>query len=366
MTSRERLTRLFNGRDIDRIPVWLLFPYFISPSYADIHNLPAYRPVLEQIPLTDTIERMDINTGFLFNAHPLINRENRRYIEGGKTIDEQIISYRDIVLKRTVKKGPSGTEVDNFVKTAEDIDKIMSLPYKPFEPDTDQFFDRRDEFGDHGLMGISYSDPITALHDICAETQFPLFLVDETAKINGFLEMMFERIYYTLEFMLKKGAGPLYWIGGPEYVVPPMISPSHFYDLAVRHDQKLFDLIRSYGMKSMLHCHGKIKKVLPGLKQMGFDSIHPVEPPLMGDCKLQEARAVLGKDTIIAGNIQYGDLWSKSEEEMEQLVKDAIDEGREGRFILATTGGPSAKEINDTVVKNYLRIIDTAVRYGQF
>ena len=118
-------------------------------------------------------------------------------------------------------------------------------------------------------------------------------------------------------------------------------------------------------MKSMLHCHGSIKKVLSGLNQMRFDSIHPVEAPPMGDCELEEARAVFGRDTIIAGNIQYGDLWSKTEEEMEQSVKSAIEKGRNGRFILATTGGPSAKTINDTVVRNYTRIIDTAMRYGK-
>ena len=27
MTSRERLTRLFNGQEVDRTPIWLLAPY---------------------------------------------------------------------------------------------------------------------------------------------------------------------------------------------------------------------------------------------------------------------------------------------------------------------------------------------------
>jgi uroporphyrinogen-III decarboxylase len=112
----------------------------------------------------------------------------------------------------------------------------------------------------------------------------------------------------------------------------------------------------------MLHCHGKIGNVLSGLKNIGFDSIHPIEAPPMGDCTLAKAREVFGKDTILVGNIQYGDLWEKTEEEMEYLVQTALKEGAEtGRFILATTGGPSAPEINDNVVKNYRRIIKTVI-----
>jgi len=366
MTSKERLTRLFEGKDIDRIPVWLLFPYFISPSYADIYNLPDYKPILEQVSsCTDTIERMDINTGFCFNANPSVNFAKRNYTEDGYHIEEQTVSYKDIKLRKAVKRGPSGIEIENYIKTEDDIDRILSLPYKPAEPDTELFNKRRDEFGERGLMGISYSDPISVLHGLCTETEFLLHIVDFPEKINQFLDVMYERISHTLKFMLERGVGPLYWIGGPELVTPPLVSPSYFYDLAVKYNAKLFGLIRNYGMKSMLHCHGNIKKVLSGLNQMGFDSIHPVEAPPMGDCHLGEARTVFGKDAIIAGNIQYGDLWSKSEEEMEQLVKSAIYEGRDGRFILATTGGPSAKEINGTVVRNYARLMDAAMRYGK-
>ncbi|MCL2833155.1 MAG: hypothetical protein FWD78_08300 [Treponema sp.] len=321
---------------------------------------------MEQVSdFTDTIERINLDTGFCFNAHPMVNSVSRHYTDGDLIIDEQIIKFKDIVLKKSVKKGRSGTKVENYIKTPDDIDKIFSLPYKPAEPDPDMFLKKRIDFGERGLMGVSFNDPISVFHNLCMETDFPLYIMDETKKIYEFLEVMFERIYHTLEFLLKKNIGPVFWMDGPEYVTPPMISPDFFYDLAVKYDKRLFDLIRNYGMKSMLHCHGNIKKVLPGLNQMGFDSIHPVEAPPMGDCPLPVARAVFGKNVIITGNIQYGDLWNKTEEEMEQLVKTVIEEGREGRFILATTGGPSSKEINDTVIKNYSRIIETAMHYGK-
>ena len=36
LTSRDRLTRLFDGKEIDRVPIWLLAPYHRQGCYADI------------------------------------------------------------------------------------------------------------------------------------------------------------------------------------------------------------------------------------------------------------------------------------------------------------------------------------------
>ena len=61
-----------------------------------------------------------------------------------------------------------------------------------------------------------------------------------------------------------------------------------------------------------------------------------------------------------------GDLWSKTEEEMEDLVRRTIEEGKQGAFILATTGGPSPPVINERVLGNYLKIIETALEVGRY
>ena len=66
----------------------------------------------------------------------------------------------------------------------------------------------------------------------------------------------------------------------------------------------------------MIHCHGKLGEVLNSLAAIGADSHHPIEGPPMGNCTLTQAWEVLGKEAIIAGNIQLGDLWSKTEDEM--------------------------------------------------
>jgi len=130
-----------------------------------------------------------------------------------------------------------------------------------------------------------------------------------------------------------------------------IIERRHFDRLVVRYTKPLVDLVRSYGKKSMIHCHGKIGAVLSGLAAIGADSHHPIEGPPMGNCTLRQTRQVLGERAILAGNIQLGDLWSATVEEMEDLVKGIIEEGKQDPFILSITGGPSAPQIDERVKK---------------
>lgn len=361
LTGKERLTRLFKGQEIDRIPIWLQFPYFVSPYYANIFEISSYKPILDDIyRYTEIIDRQLFDTGFAFSGHPDIRKELRHYKDNSFSVSETIISYKDVELKSTVKKSADSTVIEPFIKKIEDLEKILQLPYLPPRPNLNEFLSKGNELGDRGLMGVDLKDPLSVLHDLCDESEFTIYIHTEFEKVKVFLDILFERVFDAYTYLLENGVGPVYWISGAEFAVPPMVSPAYFDDLVTNYTKQLCELIRSYGCWSMIHCHGKISKVLSSLKQIGFDSIHPIEAPPMGDCTLTDARNIFGRDTILVGNIQLGDLWEKSEEEMEHIVKETLKEGNTGRFILATTGGPSAPEINGTVVKNYLRIIETA------
>ena len=78
LTSRERLTRLFNGQEIDRTPIWLLAPYHHVDFYADIYDLPSYERLVPYIDrYCDTFDRRTYDTGVAYNANPEIKRTKR-------------------------------------------------------------------------------------------------------------------------------------------------------------------------------------------------------------------------------------------------------------------------------------------------
>lgn len=139
MTSRERLTRLFNGEDIDRVPIWLLFPYYPSDSYANIWEIPSYQPVLQTVyEYTDTIECRHLNTGFCFNTHPDIQHEQSSFVEDDNTVSQRTVRYKDIKLQSSITKGTKGTFIKSLIRDPDDRSKILSMPYQRPEPEVDR------------------------------------------------------------------------------------------------------------------------------------------------------------------------------------------------------------------------------------
>ena len=49
MTGKDRLTRLFNGQEIDRVPIYLLFQDYAAPFYTDVWSIPAYEPIVARV-----------------------------------------------------------------------------------------------------------------------------------------------------------------------------------------------------------------------------------------------------------------------------------------------------------------------------
>ena len=49
MTGKDRLTRLFNGKEIDRVPIYLLFQDYAAPFYTDVWSIPVYKPIVARV-----------------------------------------------------------------------------------------------------------------------------------------------------------------------------------------------------------------------------------------------------------------------------------------------------------------------------
>lgn len=358
LTSHERLTRLFAGQEIDRCPVWLLFPYFRSAAYADIWKMPLYDTVLPEIyARTDTIERYDrFDMGFCGSHHPDIKQWSETRLQNGEIKRMTTVSCGEITLTKSIVTGEK-TILEPFVKEPDDLLKILQMPYESAQQDYTEFRQQEKELGEHGLMGINLIDPLSYLHSVCSETGFIMIAYEEPEIVDAFLEEMTARCLNQVNDFLDHDIGQVFWISGAEFATPPMLPPSCFDRMVVRHTKKICEAIHSRGKYTLIHCHGKIGRIISGLRDIGMDALHPIEPPPMGDCTLKQARAVLG-DTILIGNLQYGDLFTASKEETAERVQCAIKEGSSGRFILSISGGPSASYITQKVIDNYLTILE--------
>ena len=164
---------------------------------------------------------------------------------------------------------------------------------------------------------------------------------------------------------MERNIGEVFFIVGAEFAGPPLVSPAKFSEMSARYVKGIVDLIREYGKWSIVHYHGNLYRILDGMKAIGPDGLHTVEAPPIGDCTISQAREVLGKETILIGNIQYDDLARREPAEIEAMVQAAVEEGRSGRFILSPTAGPYEQEIGEQQVGNYLAFIEAGIKYGK-
>jgi len=366
MNSRERLTRLFNNQEIDRVPIWLLAPFHSLTYYADIYNLPCYKNIVGHIDkYCDTFDRRHFNTGFCYNANPDIVTSDFEETVGGNVRSGKKTIYKDLEFTRYMQKGKDGTSVKYFVDDAEALASIINIPYTPIEPDVSVYFKEKEELGDRGLMMIDIGDPLGPLYNLMSAEDFSISTIIDYDKILEFTDEMYRRAYQLYKYVLERDVGEVFFIVGAEFAGPPLVSPAKFNDMSVRYVKGIVDLIRSYGKKSIVHYHGQLYHVLDGMKQINPDGLHTIEAPPVGDCTITQARAVL-EDMILIGNIQYDDLARRNKQEIDLMVKQAIDEAKGGRFILSPTAGPYESELSDTMIENYIAFIEAGIKYGKY
>lgn len=362
LSSRQRLLRLFSGRDIDRIPIWLLAPWHPLKYYADIYHTDSYREVCAAIDqYCDTFDRRRPELGIAYNVHKdIIITEIHTSTRQGTHIH-----CGSSTLESYVEKSGHRTRRKFLVDDPQQLIDILSWPYEPPRPSLDIFRQEMAELGDRGLYMLDLGDPLEPLYHLCDPADFSMWTLTDLDILMEFIDITYERAISVYKYFLDNNIGDVFFIVGAEFAGPPLVSPSLFNQLSEKYVKGIADLIRSYGKYSIVHFHGQILKLLNGFKSVGANGLHTIEAPPIGDCTLTQARAVLGKETVLIGNIQYDDLARLKEEEIDKLVYDAIEQGKSGRFILSPTAGPYEKEVSPKMVSNYLAFIRAGIEYGR-
>jgi len=90
------------------------------------------------------------------------------------------------------------------------------------------------------------------------------------------------------------------------------------------------------------------------------DGLEPLEPPSQGDMTLAEIKAVIGKDTVLMGNIEAADIENLPTSQFEKKVVTALQEGTRGGgrgFILQPSSCPYGRTITPLTMANYEAMI---------
>jgi hypothetical protein len=197
------------------------------------------------------------------------------------------------------------------------------------------------------------------------QEDFLLRFATDPAPIEELVRMRFAEVIAELRGLLealRNSAQPfLFYTAGPERATPPLMPPSAFARLVTPYHTRLLELIHSFGYRVSLHCHGRVRQVLPHALECGFDVIEPAEPPPQGDIGLAELlRAGEGRAAIL-GYVQDQDLHTHDPAEIRRHVREVrrIVGDRPG-YVCAPTCTPFQYPPSPRYVESYVSFLEEA------
>jgi hypothetical protein len=358
-----------NIQEPDRVPIWMLYPRERLSYYVDVHSLPSYAPLMPHVwERTDWLDRRSIPAPPFYTAAAQVESSVKQ--NDGWTITRHALHtpLGDLCSEhRQDKENAAGATTEHYCKGIADLEKVLSIPYEPVEPDLIPFHEARKRLSDAGLTMVNLSMPIGVAYGLTHPQTFAIWTLTERERLVRFTQVMFERLYAFLQKALEAGAGPVFFAVGTEFVAPPMCAPAAFDALITPFDAPIFELIHSHGGKVIVHHHGNISAILERIADLGADGIQPIEEPPIGDCTMAEAKRRIGDRVCLVGSVQYDDFARLPPDEMEVLVRRQMrDAAPGGGMILAPTAGPYAARLTERQQENTIRFIDAGHRWGRY
>lgn len=340
LTSRERIMRLFKGEEVDRpgLKLWGMDMdlKLLNPAYGKVISR-AYE--LSDIFATGGSD-FDIYFGKSRNKY----EEVKTVKIDGYRADRHITIHTPLGTLKGIQRisfaGEPSYTIEYPIKEPEDVGKILSIPYEPFEFNKDAYFLKQGLLGDRGIVMYRLDQAGYALHRLMGTENFSYIKNEYREELTELVDVFYRRIEAHLkEALMEKIPGPFGWVG-PELFIPPLASPSDFEHYVFERDKKLCDIIHGENSHVWVHCHGKVRDFIGRFIHMGVDILNPLEPPKNGDVDLDEIISLYGNSIGLEGNIEIQDIIQSKPEELKDLIEKCVASGsKSGRFILCPSAG---------------------------
>lgn len=367
MTHRERLVATLTGTAVDRVPVnfYEIGGFKVDPSNPDpfnIYNAPSWSHLLTLAEERTDLIRMRAPASRPSN--PSLHEaclEEDTYIEGRSRYVRTTVRAGGRTLTQLVRRDPevdTRWTIEHLLKDVDDLRAYLELP--------DAFFDEEFDFGEieeadrsigeRGLVMLDTADPLCLAASLFAMDTFVTLAYTEQDLFDALLRKLAAPLLKRTHTVAAACPGHLWRIYGPEYATEPYLPPDRFEAYVVRYTEPLVRAIQAHGGWARLHCHGRIRHVLPYIADMGVDAIDPIEPEPQGDVTLEYVRREYGRDLALFGNLEVSDIETLPPREFEKVVARALEEGTRGEgrgFCLMPSAAPYGRDLSPTTLANY-------------
>lgn len=362
MTSRERLLAAFRLQPVDRVPIQMRGVRAWDRVWCESRDA-SYRPLIEAV-----AEHGDYEEVFGFGCGDFCSAAALPTDTWTEDRGDWTAHFRLVhapggdlrTMSLASKRGMPGMQMEFLVKTLDDLDTALGVPYEPVLPDLTAYFDTDREMGDRGIVLCCVPTPITLLHTLMGSERLAIWSLTDRDRLLELLWTLQRRCLDTLRHALSQGVR-LFAILGEEYVTPPLHSARDFRAFAIEPEVEYGKLIHEAGGLLHIHCHGPLTAVLEGFLEIGANCLHPLEAPPMGDVTLAEAKRRIGHAICLQGNIQIGDIYAgKTADLVAQVKHNLAVTGGQG-YSLCPTASPHTPVLSDLTVRNYLAVIEAGL-----
>lgn len=373
MTRKERLTATFEGRPVDSVPVsfyeiggWKMEE---DGNEFNVWNDPSWRPLVKMAMEETDIIRM-VSPRWIVDDEMTSLTKTEIWREGDSLFTRTTIKAPGRTLStltRRDKEVQTTWVLEHLLKDREDVIAYLKLPETPVgTPDFTKVFEEEKLLGDDGIICIDTADPICMAAELFSMADYTVFAFTERELFHKLLERFARILFERCEITARTLPGRLWRICGSEYASEPYLPPYLYEEYVVRYTGQMVKIIQKYGGYARIHSHGRLKNILPLIKKMNVDGLDPLEPPPQGDMTLREIKKIIGKETVLMGNIEVTDIENLPTEEFEKKVITALREGTEGEgrgFILMPTACPYGRKITPLTLANYRKMLELAKNF---
>ena len=361
MTPRTRFLDTLGGKKADRVP--LMLDGFMLAKREDAEQIkdPGTREIAERA-FEHTVVLVGFNSHinrYLATPPQYIRNLSREEAADGTVTTTTAIDTPKGELTAVVSQNPmthTAWTTKYPVESLADIDKIRSVPWqlpKGLErPDGSTLPDLEDRCVIRG----SVSSPFVCVAGMMSYQYFLELCSTELALMKELTELCKDRILSVLDVLLADRLIEYVWMGGCEWVTPPMASPRVYEELVQGPEAEVIARIHEGGAFCHVHCHGNVRSTLELVIERGADHFEPVEPPPDGDITFAEAKQTTAGRMVLGGNVEARVLEGPSIDAVDKATRAAFDGGKE-HMILKTTSGPIGP-VSPQIAANYHRMLD--------
>jgi hypothetical protein len=358
MNPRDRLLSTLRGQKADRVP--LVLESFHYPSVDDETD-PTKREILDRVhPHLHYFHPVPAPVNRYLVTPPQRIRQLGREQKNGDTVTTSEIDTPKGPLNVAVSTNPTTRTVWTIkypCESLEDIDKIRSIPWetppnlKP--PDLSAL---PANFQKRGIVRTSVSCPMVCVAGMMPYEYFLELCATHFDLLVELTEICCQRILQVLDVVLTDENVEYLWMGGCEWLTPPMGSPRQYEILVQQYEKQIIDRAHAAGALCHVHCHGNVRSTIELAADRGADFFEPMEPPPDGDITMAEAKALVGDRMALGGNLEARILENGRPDQVETAARSAFEGGKE-RMVLQTTAGMYSP-MTSPIIANYHRMID--------